>query len=65
MTEDIQQIEQKESIALSTTAKGLIQLEIKVRDSQLNDTTLERLDNIYQKLLLKYPNNVVTASKTE
>jgi len=58
-------IEQKESITLSTTAKGLYQFDVKVRDVVLNDDTLNRLNGIMDKLILKYPNNVITANKSE
>lgn len=63
--EEIQQLEQKESISISTTARGLYQFEVKCRDVVLNDDTLNRLNGIMDKLILKYPNNVISASKTE
>jgi hypothetical protein len=63
--EEIQQIEQKESIECNLTAKGLWQFTVKVRDLVLTDDTIVRLKNITDKLIIQYPNNVISGNKTE
>ena len=52
-------LEQKESIELNLTAKGLYQWTIKVRETIISDATINRLAWLNDRLKTDYPNNVM------